>query len=68
MTDLEFIPLIRYLLRTAIKEKISGKSSGYAPIDLSKSGIVEYLLNAELKQKSGQNLSKSYVYGGAWRK
>jgi hypothetical protein len=60
---MDFIPLLRFMLKLAIKEKITGKSQDTIKLELSKNNIIEYFLNAEIKQKTGFNFSKSYLYG-----
>ncbi|GHU11330.1 hypothetical protein FACS189449_02560 [Alphaproteobacteria bacterium] len=57
----DFIPMVRYLLNTAIKEKIHGRKQ--ENIDLSKKGLTQFLLEAEISQKLGKNFEKSYLYG-----
>ena len=62
MDDIEFIPLVRYLLRLTIKEKLGGKSQSFLNMNLSKKNLIESLLKAEIEQKSGLNFPKSYIY------
>ena len=58
---LDFIPLVRLLLQSAIKQKVFDKSFGDVHIGTRKDDI-EFLLNAELKQKYETELTKSYLY------
>ncbi|MDR3179847.1 MAG: hypothetical protein LBT70_03020 [Holosporaceae bacterium] len=58
--QLDFIPLVRYLLNVAIKEKIYDRKQ--ESINFSRHNIVQSLLKAEIAQKSGKDWSKSYLY------
>lgn len=60
--DMDFIPLLRYMLRLSIKEKINGKKHNFFNLNLNGKNIIETLLNAEIKYKSSFNLPKSYLY------
>ena len=58
---LDFIPLVRLLLQSAIKQKVFDKSFSDIHIGARKDDI-EFLLNAELKQKYETEVTKSYLY------
>ncbi|MDR2795026.1 MAG: hypothetical protein LBB12_04585 [Holosporaceae bacterium] len=58
--QLDFIPMVRYLLNIALKEKVYDRKQ--ENIDFSSHNIVQSLLKAEIAQKSGKDLSKSYLY------
>lgn len=58
---LDFIPLVRMLIQSAIKFKTTGK--GFGDLRLGNaSGDMEFLIQAELKQKFENQLTKSYLY------
>ncbi|MDR2681851.1 MAG: hypothetical protein LBB29_02290 [Holosporaceae bacterium] len=58
--QLDFIPMVRYMLNMAIKEKIyERKQEG---MSFSRNNIVQSLLKSEISQKFGKNLGKSYLY------
>jgi hypothetical protein len=57
------IPLTRFLLQTIIKEKIA-KSANFYKINASNEDAVHHLLQAELKQKFGLEISRGYIYQG----
>ncbi|MDR3151772.1 MAG: hypothetical protein LBT67_02880, partial [Holosporaceae bacterium] len=60
--QLDFIPLIRYLQNLVIKEQVyDRKTTGLAAMKFPEN-VMQLLLNAELRQKYGCNLTKSYIY------
>jgi hypothetical protein len=61
LSGLDLIPLIRFLLQTTMKERISTNFSKISP---KNKDAVHNLLNAELAIKSGSEISRGYVYGG----
>ncbi|MDR2157757.1 MAG: hypothetical protein LBO02_00365 [Holosporaceae bacterium] len=58
---LDLIPLIRFLLQTVMRERIL-KSANFSKISIGNRDAIHHLLNAELMQKFGSEISKSYVY------
>lgn len=58
---LDFIPLVRMLIQSAIKFKTTGKGFGDLRLGNS-SGDMEFLIQAELKRKFENQLTKSYLY------
>ncbi|MDR2268042.1 MAG: hypothetical protein LBD81_01155 [Holosporaceae bacterium] len=62
LQQLDFIPLIRYLQNLAIKERIYDRKTAGIPTIKFPENVMELLLNAELQQKYGSNLTKSYIY------
>jgi hypothetical protein len=62
LDGLDVIPLIRFLLQTTIKERIS-KTPNFLKINVQSENAVQNLLKAELAQKFGPEISKGYVYG-----
>jgi len=62
LDDVEFIPLLRYILRLSIKEKLGGKSQNFLNANLTKKDIIESLLKAEVDQKLLFNFPKSYLH------
>ncbi|MDR0632362.1 MAG: hypothetical protein LBF54_03955 [Holosporaceae bacterium] len=58
---LEIIPLIRFLLQTALRERIA-KSSNFSKINMSNKNVIHDLLRAELLQKFGSDISRGYIY------
>lgn len=61
LQNMDFIPLARYLMKSAIKEKILDKKQPFAPINLSEKCIIGRLLRAEINQKIGVPLTKSVL-------
>jgi hypothetical protein len=61
LSGLNPIPLIRFLLQTVIKERIL-KSANLYKIGASGENVVYHLLDAELKQKSGLEIGRGYIY------
>lgn len=62
LNEFELIPLIRFLQQAVIKEKVQGRSQSYLGFNLSGKNLMRDLLNSELKQKEGMEISKSYIY------
>ena len=60
-SGLEIIPLIRFLLQTALKERIT-KSTNFLKINVANKDVIHDLLRAELIQKLGSEISRGYVY------
>jgi hypothetical protein len=61
LSGLDLIPLIRFLLQTVIRERIV-KSQNFSKISIQNNDAVHHLLNAELLQKFGVEISRGYVY------
>ncbi|MDR0580671.1 MAG: hypothetical protein LBG04_00960 [Holosporaceae bacterium] len=62
LSGLDSIPLIRLLLQTIIKERIT-KSANFFKINATNKDAIYHLLNAELMQKSGIEIGRGYIYG-----
>jgi hypothetical protein len=62
LSGLDPIPLVRLLLQTVIKERIM-KAANFSKISVPCKDAIHHLLNAELIQKSGLEISKGYIYG-----
>lgn len=56
---MDFIPLLKYLQKTAVKEKICDKKTPFNNVDVSKKMILEKLLRNEISYKLGVPLPKS---------
>jgi hypothetical protein len=61
LSGLDLIPLIRFLLQTVMRERIV-KSQNFSKISIQNRDAIRHLLNAELLQKSGVEISRGYVY------
>ncbi|MDR1362177.1 MAG: hypothetical protein LBJ16_03105 [Holosporaceae bacterium] len=61
LQQLDFIPLIRYLQNLAIKEQLCDSRKAGAGLKFPEN-ILQLLLTAELRQKYGSDLPKSYLY------
>ncbi|MDR1561079.1 MAG: hypothetical protein LBS23_01855 [Holosporaceae bacterium] len=62
LQDMDFIPLVRYLMKLAIKEKISHKKQTFLQLNLSKKDTLKKLIKAEINQKIGTPLTKNFLY------
>ncbi|MDR1561310.1 MAG: hypothetical protein LBS23_03070 [Holosporaceae bacterium] len=62
LSQLEFIPLIRYLLQSIIKTIIMDKNSNSPKTNSSNAKTLSFLLNAEIRQKLGCKIDKSRIY------
>jgi len=62
LSSLEFIPLIRVISQSLIKEKIL-KTPNFTKINITNKDALHSLLEMELKQKLGYDLSRSCIYG-----
>jgi hypothetical protein len=62
MSDMDFIPMVRYLLKLAEAAKIFDKKQTYFPFDFSKKKLIEKLLKAEIEKKNNTPIGRSYLY------
>jgi succinate dehydrogenase flavin-adding protein (antitoxin of CptAB toxin-antitoxin module) len=60
--DFDLIPLVRYLSKLSIKEKLGGKKQNFPNTDLLKKNLIEKLITAEIKQKTVAAFPKCYIY------
>jgi hypothetical protein len=61
VSELELISLIRYLSQSYIKEKILNKNQSDETAKSQNENLISLLLDAEMKQKTGQEITKSYI-------
>lgn len=62
LQDMDFIPLVRYLLRLSTQEKIYDKKHEFIALNLLKENAIEDLIKSEIYHKTGITLGKSYLY------
>ncbi|MDR3187057.1 MAG: hypothetical protein LBT63_01325 [Holosporaceae bacterium] len=63
VAELDFIPLVRYFLQSILREDVFGKKQTESRINVSREKALRLLLTAEIKQKLGFEMGKSYLYG-----
>lgn len=61
LQNMDFIPFARYLEKLAVKEKLFDKKQEFLQTNLSQKHIIEKLLKAEINQKIGTPLTKSFL-------
>lgn len=61
LQNMDFIPLARYLAKLVVREKVFDKKQEVVHANLSQKHIIEKLLKAEINQKIGTPLTKSFL-------
>ncbi|MDR1375530.1 MAG: hypothetical protein LBJ45_01810 [Holosporaceae bacterium] len=63
MEELDFIPLVRYCLQSILREEVFEKKQTEHRITIPAERALRLLLAAEIRQKLGLEMGKSYLYG-----